>query len=448
MGVRAITSAVLCLLPLVLSYPLIKERHNDTRTHLKSAPEPPHNGSGTADRCTDEGFGAITLDDDGVIHYFRGDSVWTGFQGPPQSINESWSGLTGPIDAAFRNHNGKKPQEHQRTYLFKGSLVWSYFGGELVTGYPRLISQEFPGVPDHLDAAVECHQGDCRTDSIVFFKGDWVYIYSAEEQPPVKQRRWVALGSCTAAVRWMDRYYCFNGVSFTRFHPVSGQVLSPRPLDTRDYFLSCPGRGHKHTVRQNASLASIINRCSNRSFEAFSSDDNSRTYAFRGGWFFRLDSSKDGWHPWPLNHTWSNLQGAVDAAFTVAGRMYFIQGSQVSIYLSDQIYIPVAGYPKAIDEEWDVSGMTAVDAAFTCPHSSDLYLIMGNKLTLVDLITRKRSGEDRIIIHTDLDSAMCNTHGLYLLQGPIFYHYKNVEELLSSREAPTPGNIASYFMDC
>ncbi|KAM4044287.1 hemopexin isoform 1-T1 [Anomaloglossus baeobatrachus] len=167
-----------------------------------------------------------------------------------------------------------------------------------------------------------------------------------------------------------------------------------------------------------------------------------------GGWYFRLDSSKDGWHPWPLNHTWSNLQGVVDAAFTFANRMYFIQGSQVSVYLSDQIYIPVAGYPKAIQEEWDVSGVTAVDAAFTCPHSSDLYLIMGNKLILVDLTTQKRYGEDRTIIHTNLDSAMCNTHGLYLLQGPIFYHYKNVEELLSSRKAPAPGDISSYFLDC
>ncbi|KAM4044290.1 hemopexin isoform 3-T4 [Anomaloglossus baeobatrachus] len=408
MKVHSISSALLYLLPLVLSYPLIKGRHNDTRTDPHPAADPQHNASGVPDRCTDEGFGAITLDDDGVIHYFRGDTVWTGFQGPPQLINESWAGLTGPIDAAFRNHNEKKPQEHQRTYLFKGSLVWSYFAGKLVTGFPRLISQEFPGVPDDLDAAVECHRGECRTDSTIFFKGDTAYIYSSGEQPPVKQRHW-PLGICTAAVRWLERYYCFNGINFTRFDPVSGQILAPRPLDSRDYFFRCPGRG---------------------------------------GWYFRLDSSKDGWHPWPLNHTWSNLQGVVDAAFTFANRMYFIQGSQVSVYLSDQIYIPVAGYPKAIQEEWDVSGVTAVDAAFTCPHSSDLYLIMGNKLILVDLTTQKRYGEDRTIIHTNLDSAMCNTHGLYLLQGPIFYHYKNVEELLSSRKAPAPGDISSYFLDC
>ncbi|XP_063806840.1 hemopexin [Pseudophryne corroboree] len=332
--------------------------------------------------------------------------------------------------------------------MFQGAQVWSYFEGHLVTGYPRLISQEFPGVPDHLDAAVECHQGECRTDSIIFFKGDTVYIYSAQEDPPLKQRRWTALGNCTAAVRWLERYYCFNGVSFNRFDPVTGQLLSPRPLDTRDYFVRCPGRGHAHAARQNATLMSIKDRCSNRSFEAFSSDDKSRTYAFRGGWYFRLDSSKDGWHAWPVTHSWRNLQGVVDAAFSFENRMYFIQGSQVSVYSAYQIYIPIAGYPKPIKEEWELPGVTGVDAAFTCPSSSDLYIITGNKLTLVDLITRKRSGQVKTIIHAEVDSAMCGPHGLYLFHGPSFYHYKNVQELLSSAEAPAPGNIASSFLDC
>ncbi|XP_068122569.1 hemopexin [Hyperolius riggenbachi] len=439
---------LLCLLYYSTCYPLIKGRHNDTGSNLFSPADPAYNVTGVPDRCSDQGFGAMALDDKGVMHYFRGDHVWMGFQGSTQLIKETWEGLTGPIDAAFRIHNQNHPLEHQRIYLFKGSRVWSYYEGKLVAGFPRLISEEFPGIPDDLDAAVECHKGECRRDSIVFFKDDLVYIYTPEEEPAVKQRTWSALGRCTAAVRWMERYYCFNGIKFTRFNPVTGEVQSPRPLDTRDYFVRCPGRGHGHAARQNTTHMSIMNRCSNRSFEAFTSDDNSRIYAFRGGYYFRLDSNKDGWHPWPLSHTWRTLEGVVDAAFSFRNHIYFIQGSQVIIYSAYRIYIPIAGYPKPIQEEWKIPGMTSVDAAFTCPHSSDLYLITGNRLVLVDLNSRQRSGADRTIIHTEVDSAMCNPHGLYIFQGPSYYHYKNVEELLAAQEAPEPGNIASYFLDC
>ncbi|KAM5181036.1 hemopexin isoform 2-T2 [Mantella aurantiaca] len=448
-------SVTLCLLLILLgllglsaAYPLTKGRHNDMRFNPYSSPDSAHNATGVADSCTDEGFGAMTLDDKGVMHYFRGDFTWAGYQGPAQRINETWPGLTGPIDAAFRNHNQERPLEHQRIYLFKGSQVWSYFEGNLVAGYPRLISQKFPGIPDDLDAAVECHKGECRTDSVLFFKGDNIYVYSPQENPAVKKKTWATLGSVTAAVRWMEKYYGFNGINFTRFDPVTGERLSPRPLDTRDYFVRCPGRGHGHVARQNATLMSIKDRCSNRSFEAFSSDDNSRTYAFRGGWYFRLDSSKDGWHAWPLSHTWRTLGGVVDAAFSYKNHMYFIQGSQVTIYSTDQIYIPVAGYPKPIQEEWKVPGVTAVDAAFTCPHSSDLYIIRGNRMFLVDLITRQQSGEGRAIIHPEVDGAMCNAHGLYLFHGPSYHHYRDARDLLTATQIPAAGNIASYFLDC
>nr|DBA32296.1 TPA: hypothetical protein GDO54_000098 [Pyxicephalus adspersus] len=281
MRVTITLCSLLCLLSLSTAYPILKGRHNDTGSNPFSPHDPSDNVTGMPDRCTGEGFGAIMLDDRGVMHYFRGDSVWMGFQGPTQRINETFQGLTGPIDAAFRNHNHEHPLEHQRVYLFKGSQVWSYFEGKPVSGYPRPISEAFPGIPDDLDAAVECHKGECRTDSVLFFKGEKVYVYSPKEDPAVKQKTWTNLGPCTAGVRWMEKYFCFNGINFTRFDPVTGERLSPRPLDTRDYFVRCPGRGHAHTVRQNATLMSIKNRCSNRSFEAFSSDDNSKIYAFR-----------------------------------------------------------------------------------------------------------------------------------------------------------------------
>uniref|UniRef100_A0A8C5M5N6 Hemopexin n=1 Tax=Leptobrachium leishanense TaxID=445787 RepID=A0A8C5M5N6_9ANUR len=435
---------LLCLVNSGITYPLIKGKPDDKGFNQFLQENVTSDGSELASRCTAEGFGAVTLDDQGVMHFFRGHYVWTGYRGVAQLINETWEGLAGSVDAAFRLHHTEEPLLHQRTYVFKGSQVWSFFEGRLVDGFPRPISQEFPGIPDNLDAAVECHAGDCKSDSIIFLKDGTAYIYSPMENPPVKVRQWIALGNCTATVRWMERYYCFNGVNFTGFNPVTGEVLSSKILDARDYFMSCPGRGHGNKL--NATLMSIKNRCSGRSFGAFTSDDKDRTYGFRDGWYFRLDSSKDGWHAWPMNHKWKTIKGQVDAVFNWENKMYFIQGSQVYIYLTGQMYIPVLGYPKPVLEEL---GVTEVDAAFTCPFSSELYVIRGNKLRMVDLKESPRvPSEEKTIINTEVDSAMCNTHGIYLFQGPHHYWYRNVQDLVSATELPKAGNVATQFFDC
>lgn len=59
----------------------------------------------------------------------------------------------------------------------------------------------------------------------------------------LKQRMWPAVSNCTAAVRWLERYYCFQGIRFLRFNPVTGAVPPRYPRDARDYFMRCPGRG-------------------------------------------------------------------------------------------------------------------------------------------------------------------------------------------------------------
>ncbi|XP_029770090.1 hemopexin [Terrapene carolina triunguis] len=293
--------------------------HHGAETHL--------NDTEVASRCADEGgFDAVTLDEHGVMLFFRGAHVWKGFHGPAQLINASWPEIQGPVDAALRIHHKESPSVHDNVYLFQGEQVWAYAGGRLRPGYPRLIGEEFKGVPGDLDSAVECHPEDCTAESLLFFKG-------------------------------MGPGWGAGGAGL-------GAGSSPPPA----------GAGHGHEARRNATAMGIRDPCSGLAFQAFTADDANRTYAFRGGQYFRLDSKRDGWHSWPLNHTWQELSGQVDSAFNWDKKLYLIQGSQVYIYRVGPGYTLVQGYPRDLQEEL---GITGADATFTCPHSAELFVIHG-----------------------------------------------------------------------
>lgn len=53
----------------------------------------------------------------------------------------------------------------------QGDKIWVYPPEKKENGYPKLLQEEFPGIPYPLDAAVECHHGECPSEGVLFFQG-------------------------------------------------------------------------------------------------------------------------------------------------------------------------------------------------------------------------------------------------------------------------------------
>ncbi|XP_072466238.1 hemopexin [Notamacropus eugenii] len=428
---------------LALAHPLIPQLQTGTERGNGTELHPDEIG-----RCSDGwGFDAVTLDDSGNMIFFKGESVWKNHNGSRELISETWPDVEVPVDAAFRLHHKARPELHDGVYLFKGDQVWVYIAGKLKSGYPRLLQKEFPGVPSPLDAATECHPGECPEEGILFFQGNGTWFLDLSTGK-VKKRPWEDL-KCSSALRWLGRYYCFQGSKFRRFNPGTGEVPPQYPRDIQDYFMICPGRGH--ALQKNTSVS--ITPCSpDIVFSAFVSDDHGATYGFRGPSYWRLDSKRDGWHRWPIAHHWPQGPSSVDAAFSWEKKLYLIEGTQIYIFLTDGGYRLVDGYPRKLHKELGSPygiNLDVVDAAFTCPGSSQLYIISGRRMWQLDL---KLGGQDPwtefSIPHNHVDAALCRPNELYLVSGRNAYRYRDVEELRTAKNPPSPLNVASSFLGC
>ncbi|KAM9659769.1 hemopexin [Trichechus inunguis] len=415
------------------------------------------------ERCSD-GWGpdATTLDDSGAMLFFEGDFVWKSHKWARELISQQWQNFTGPVDAAFRHG-------HDSVFLIKGDKVWVYPPKKKEKGYPKLLQDEFPGIPSPLDAAVECHLGECQHEGVLFFQGNrkWFWDFATRSK---KERSWPDVGNCSSALRWIGRYYCFQGNQFLRFNPVTGKVPLRYPLDARDYFMPCPGRGHgpghrNGTDHGNGTYPGQGNRPGHCSpdlvLSALLSDIHGATYAFSGSHYWRLDTSRDGWHSWPIAHQWPQGPSTVDAAFSWEDKLYLVQGTQVYIFLTKGGYTLVNDYPKRLEKELGSPhgiSLDAVDAAFTCPGSSHLHIMAGRRLWWLDL----KLGAQGIWTelpwpHEKVDGALCvekslglnscsaNGPSLYLIHGPNVYCYSDVDKLNAAKALPKPQSVASLL---
>uniref|UniRef100_A0A8D2AD74 Hemopexin n=1 Tax=Sus scrofa TaxID=9823 RepID=A0A8D2AD74_PIG len=425
------------------------------------------------ERCSDGwGFDASTLDEHGAMLFFKGPSVWAGQNWTRGLISERWKDAPSSVDAAFRRGHDRvfliqvsRPGPAVSTFwhllptgtnMLEGDKVWVY-PPEKEKENPRSLQEEFPGVPSPLDAAVECHRGECQDEGVLFFQGTHTWFWDSTTKT-TKERLWPAVGNCSSAMRWISRYYCFRGNQFLRFDPVTGHVDPKYPRDVRDYFMSCPGRGHAH---RNATHHGD-DRCSpDLVLTALLSDNHGATYAFRGTHYWRLDTSRDGWHSWPIDHQWSHGPSAVDAAFSWDDKLYLIQGTQVYIFLTKAGYTLVDNYPKQLEKELGSPhgiSLDAVDATFVCPGTSRLHVMAGRKLWWLDLSLGAQGPWTELPWpHEKVDAALCTEKslgpnscsasglGLYIVHGPHVYCYKDVEKLVSAKALPQPQSVNSLL---
>ncbi|XP_029030645.1 hemopexin [Betta splendens] len=395
------------------------------------------------DRCEGIEFDAITPDETGVILFFKGDYLWKGFHGSAQLSNESFKELddfhhVGHVDAAFRMHNTAKTGDHDHIYFFLDDKVFRYYNQNLENGYPKQIQEDFSEVPTHLDAAVACPQGECITDSVLFFKGPDVHVYDIATKT-VKTKTWSHLPVCTSALRWLEHYYCFNGHSFTKFNPVTGEVTGDYPKDARNYFMKCENFGHgSHYTAP---------KCSEVKLNAITTDDTGKTYFFAGPTYMRLDTHRDGLHAFPITKIWQEVTNGVDAVFSYTDKIYMIKDDLVYIYKSAAHYTLIEGYPKRLKGELGIEGR--VDAAFVCPNEHTVHLIQGQMLRDVDLTATPRVVTTEVPLPlSDIDAALCGADGVNVFKGSQFYHYDSAMILAMGRIAPFPQNITSAMMGC
>jgi len=199
--------------------------------------------SGNNDLCSSK-LDAIVQTSDGSSYVFSGDSYWKLTRdniapGYPRKISQDWPGLPANIDAAL-TWRAKKV-----TYFFKGDKYWRFTDQTPSPGYPKDISN-WPGLPAKLDSAFAWGKGE----HLYFFKDSqyWKYdtrINSIDASYPKSISVWKGVPSgVEAALQWKNgKTYLFKGGDYWRLNDETGAVDRSNPAVPRDsgqWWFGCP----------------------------------------------------------------------------------------------------------------------------------------------------------------------------------------------------------------
>ncbi|KAG7220332.1 hypothetical protein INR49_010168 [Caranx melampygus] len=404
-----------------------------------------HHAAVVPDRCLGIEMDAVAVNEVGIPYFFKGDHLFKGFHGKAELSNESFAELDdhhhlGHVDAAFRMHYEDNQADHDHMFFFLDNKVFSYYKHKLEDGYPKDISEVFPGIPDHLDAAVECPKPECDEDSVIFFKGDDIYHFNVKTKA-VDKKEFESMPNCTSAFRFMEHYYCFHGHLFSKFDPKTGEVHGRYPKEARDYFMRCSKFSDEsdHVERE---------RCSRVHLDAITSDNAGNMYAFRGHHFLRRDAGSDVLKADTIENAFKELHSEVDAVFTFDNHLYMIKDDQLFVYRVGEPHTHLDGYPKPLKEELGIEG--PIDAAFICEDHHVAHIIKGDKIYDVVMASSPRvAGNERpLTLISKADAAMCDSTGVKVVVGNHYYHFESTMAMVASRALPEQHRVSLELFGC
>ena len=200
-----------------------------------------------ASLCSDTHVDTIFRTESGDSYVFQGEQYWkltkeSVAKGFPRRISEDWSGLPNHLDAAFTW------QDTGATYIFKGEEYWKFQNMDPEPDYPKLISEGFPGIPSSIDTAFVWG----GNDKIYFFKENQYWKFDPQRKPHVRsdvypkdiRDEWGLPGDIEGALQWDNgKTYFFKGESYWRFNDRRFAVDRGTPAFPRssgEWWFGCP----------------------------------------------------------------------------------------------------------------------------------------------------------------------------------------------------------------